>query len=293
MSRWHTGAALAAASLLLVAGAQSAQAGPLEPTDPTDPAVWEQVLLDEGFDNPVCAVAPFPGSATFTADRDYARIVAVYAAQGQDAEYEEVIGAPGFGISAGVTSEFAVPEGFEPSLVLCTADQVPTLFPPDNGYFTDPEAWQTWLDAEQGVRDARCWVADRPAGATFVADQDYAVVFQGRNVDSPHPGADGVFWELGVRAGDEIELVDGDNPLLILCTGTPPPSPGSPDPSEPADPDDTLGGGDDDAGQPIGPVVQTDRPVDGTAATGGLTALLAAAGIATAATGLRRRRLGD
>lgn len=166
----------------------------------------------------------------------------------------------------------------------------------------DPALWTARLQ-EDGIVDAACSAAELPApGELFVADQDYLLVLDFYGIASEEVE---IFPWVEVYAGEAIEVgTDPDNDALIVCTGTVPADWDDWD-EAPGGNDDTAGGGTgtvdggtetvggrgDDAGESLGPVVQTDRPVQGGSgpATGAL--VLAAAG-GMAALGLRRRLQG-
>ena len=179
----------------------------------------------------------------------------------------------------------------------------------------DPAFWQVLLQ-EGGVVDAACFAAELPApGEYLVADQDYLLVLDFAGIQSVdmevYAYGEAVVYDDGtqgepVATGDVIEVgTDPANDALILCTGTIPADfdgelpidgdlPGGDDAGHGDDTgsggDDggTVGGRQDDGGQVLGPIVQTDHPVrrDGSLLVAGLV-LAGAAGMS--ALGVRRR----
>ena len=147
-----------------------------------------------------------------------------------------------------------------------------------------PDYWEAYLEAE-GYTDVTCdKVADDYDDATWTADADYDLVVLKAGSEQSTETPDELFWD--VTAGTELTHASGKEiSHVIACNGeepvtpeepeepgTPeePEEPGTPEepeepgtPEEPGNPEEpeepgAPGQPGDDAGQPIGPIVQTD-----------------------------------
>jgi hypothetical protein len=172
--------------------------------------------------------------------------------------------------------------------------------------------------AEEGFVDVECFKLD---GEQFYGD--YGDYFEGDWDEDGEPDAwtfspDDPWLAVVLKSGSEGASVEEENNLflyveagdwlahesgkeishIILCDGdvmddeepTEEPEQPTEEPEQPTEEPEqpgTPGGGGDDAGTPIGPVVQTDVPVQGVNPALPLAAL--AAGVGLAAFGLRRR----
>ncbi|WP_122261961.1 hypothetical protein [Ornithinimicrobium cerasi] len=126
------------------------------------------------------------------------------------------------------------------------------------------------------------------AGSTGTSVEDENTLFPYVEVD------DALFHESGKEIS-HIIFCDGsvpdeepEQPTEEPEQPTEEPEQPTEEPEQPTEEPGTPGGGGDDAGKPIGPVVQTDVPVQGADPALPLAAL-AAAGLGLAALGLRRR----
>lgn len=199
-------------------------------------------------------------------------------------------------------------------MVAAGATTTASAMPSENT--NDPGYWEAVLmdpEGDFGFVDVNCEkVEDDYNASTWTADADYiAVILKAGSDVSTANGADEVIPF--VLEGDVLEHYSlKDISHIIACTGDLPPEepvdepeepidepeepidePGEPveEPEEPVEePEEptTPGKPGDDAGKPIGPIVQTDVPATGVNPALPLAAV-AAAGLGLAAVGLRRR----
>ena len=157
--------------------------------------------------------------------------------------------------------------------------------------------------ADHGFTNVDCEkVADDYSDETWTADQDYIAVILNAGSEQSTDDPDDV--HLYVATGTELSHESGKEiSHVIACTGDVPEEPTdepeeptdepeepTDEPEEPTDEPEQPGtpGDGDDAGEPIGPIVQTDVPAKGVNPALPLAAV-AAAGLGLAGLGLRRR----